>query len=95
MPLGDVLSFLPETSQDLLIECLAQNQGSRFASRATVDITHAINNTPSRNAYSAALSRYLLQNAELRRTVAMRRSEDPKDFESKLKSMLNKRSRRR
>ena len=100
MPLGDVMSLLPETSQDLLIECLAENQGSKFIAGATRDVTYAINNAPSRNAYSAALSRYLLQNAELRKTVAMRRSEDPKDFESKLKSMLNKsiqdkRSRRR
>ena len=95
MPLGDVMTFLPETSQDLLIECLAENQGAKFTSRATVDISHAINNPPSRNAYSAALSRYLLQRAELRKTVAMRRSEDLKDFERKLKSLLNKRSRRR
>ncbi len=95
MPLGDLMSFLPETSQDLLIECLAENQGTKFPSRVTLDITHAINNAPSRNAYSAALSRYLLRDAELRKTVAMRRSEDVKDLESKLKSMLTKRSRRR
>ena len=95
MPLGDVMSFLPESSQDLLIECLAESQGSKFIAGATRDVTYAMNNAPSRNAYSAALSRYLLKDADLRKTVAMRRSEDPKDFESKLKSMLNKRSRRR
>ncbi|MGI8746627.1 MAG: hypothetical protein ACR2NN_29440 [Bryobacteraceae bacterium] len=94
LALGDVMSFLPEASQERLIECLAEQLAGKFPSRATLDITHAINNPSSRNAYSQALSRYLLQHPELRKTVAMRRSEETKDLDRRLKSMLAKRKAR-
>ena len=58
-------------------------------------ITEAILAAEKDNKQQNLLVRLLLQRAELRKTVAMRRSEDLKDFERKLKSLLNKRSRRR
>jgi hypothetical protein len=50
-------------------------------------LAHALKNKPSRNAYSVALSRYLLADAPLRRQVARVMVED--DLERKLKSMLS------
>ena len=55
--------------------------------QAAIDVAHALKNKPSRNAYSAALSRYLLDDPPLRRQVARVMVED--DLERKLKSMLS------
>jgi hypothetical protein len=85
--LGDVLGFLSNSAQDRLLEVLREYQGSKFQQQAAIDLAHALKNKPSRNAYSSALSRYLLADAPLRRQVARVMVED--DLERKLKSMLS------
>ena len=92
--LGEVMSFLSETSQDRLIDCLAEHEGGKFQSLAARDLTYAINNAGSRNSYSHALARYVLQNPELNKTLAKRRLESPSELDRRLKSMLAKRGRR-
>lgn len=94
MPLGDVMGLLSEAAQDRLIECFAENLGGKFAQRAAIDIAYALNNPASRNAYSRALSRYLVNHPDVRKTVAQRRSEESRDLDRKLKSMLAKRKAR-
>ncbi len=86
MPLGDVMRFLSPAAQDRLMECLARYEGGNFATH----ITHAINVKPSWNAYSAALARYLLNHKDMSKKIAMHRSEEPKDFERKLRSALKR-----
>jgi hypothetical protein len=85
--LGDVMGFLSNSSQDRLLEVLREYQGPKFQQQAAIDLAHALKNKPSRNAYSMALSRYLLADAPLRRQVARVMVED--DLERKLKSMLS------
>lgn len=92
--LGDVMAFLSDNSQDRLMSCLAEHEGRKFQSLAARDITHAINNPQSRNAYSRALTRYLVDHPDLGKTVAIRRGEEPKDFDRRLRSMLAKKGRR-
>jgi hypothetical protein len=89
LALGDVMNFLTDSSQHRLLECLREFQGAKFPTQAGLDIAHALKNKISRNAYSAALSRFLLDDTALRKLVAMRMVEDPRDLERKLKSMLS------
>lgn len=90
LALGDAFQFLPEPAQDRLLECLESHQGKLFKAQVAIDLGHALKNKTSRNAYSTALSRYVLQHAELRKQVAQRMVEEVRDLERKLKSMLAK-----
>ena len=87
LALGDVMSFLSDAAQERLLECLRDYQGPKFQKQLAIDIAHAWANKPSRNAYSAALSRYLLEDAPLRKQVARVMVED--DLERKLRAMAS------
>jgi hypothetical protein len=92
--LGDVMGFLSDHSQDRLLNCLAGYESSKFQSLSVRDITYAINNPGSRNSYTKALARYVLNHPELRKTVATRRLETQSELDRRLKSMLTKKVRR-
>jgi hypothetical protein len=87
LALGDVMGFLSEAAQQRLLECLRDHQGSKFSEQTAVHVRHALGNRASRNAYTAALGRYLLSDIKLLRQVAKYMDED--SLERKLKSMLS------
>ena len=88
--LSRVMLYVPEDGQQALLEAFRRYHGPKFAAQATKDFRYAWSNRASKNAYSAALSHYLLKNADVRKQVAANVVEDPSDFEKKLKTLLAK-----
>lgn len=88
--LGDVMSYLSSDAQDRLLACFAASKEANLASFAARDVMYALNNAHSQNAYTRALSRWLLQDRPLRKRIAMELGEFPDDFERKLLRLVAK-----
>jgi hypothetical protein len=83
--LGDAFRLLSDAAQDRLLECLGEDY---LKEHTAAHVGYALRNKTSRNAYTRALTRRVMQDRQLKTQVAKQMVELPSDLEIKLKAML-------
>lgn len=89
LPLGCVMSYLTEESQERLLECF----GTGLSGFAAEHVKHAINNKSSRSPYTSALARFLLKDRKMLKQIAGQLAFLPSEFEPKLRTLAKDKGR--
>ena len=90
--LGNVMEYLPPDAQQHLIHLLDAGAKGKFSNQAMQHLRHALDAPVSRNSYSMALGKYVLEQPDLLKKVAGRMGDmEPARLARSIKEMVNRR----